>query len=311
MQNIFCLTCDDSAAGYIKAHHSPSASRPQIVSLPLRLIRTPLASTAVKLDEAHVLSRLDAADRVEIYVDPDPNSQLLMALLLTRVYAAGLDGHKIHLRHGPLRWGVVDAGTPPDTVALPVEVDDAHLAAASAIWSAYAAPSPEAWFRLSPEILAHFPVMQRTWDALLNDLPQAYTGLGACEHLILESIEAGQCRVGDIAGVFAQSPLPLIALPQIAALLSSLASGAAPLIEGLSGRLCEDDFSDDADAWDAFRDSQPGLTALGRSVLAGETDIVEVHGINRWWGGTQLKGHTCWRWDNRSRILIPPARRGV
>jgi len=311
MQNLLCLTCDDAAAGYLKAHHSRSTSQPQIVSLPLRLIRTPLASKGAKLDEACVLSRLDAADRAEIYVDPDPNSQLLMALLLTRANAAGLDGRKIHLRHGPLRWGHVDAGTPPDTVALSVEADGEHMAAASAIWSAYAAPSPEAWFRLSPEILADFPVMHQAWDALLNDLPRADTGLGACEHLVLESIVAGPRRVGDIAGVFAQYPSPLIALPQIVALLSSLASGAAPLIEGLNGRLGEDDFADDADAWDAFRDSQLGLTALGRSVLAGETDIVEVRGINRWWGGTQLKGHTCWRWDNRSRILIPPARREV
>lgn len=311
MQNLFCLTCDDSAAGYIKAHHSPSASRPQIVSLPFRLIRNRLASEVAKLDQAHVLSRLDAADRVEIYVDPDPNSQLLMALLLTRVYAAGLDGHKIHLRHGPLRWGHVDASTPPDRIALPVGVEEAHLAAATAIWSAYASPTPEAWFSLSPEVLAHFPVMQRTWDALLNDLPRADTGLGACEHLVLESIVAGPRRVGDIAGVFAQSPLPLIALRQIVALLSSLASGAAPLIESLNGRLGEDDFADDADAWDAFRDSQLGLTALGRSLLAGESDMVDVRGIDRWWGGIQLKGHTCWRWDNKSRMLIPPARRDV
>ena len=134
MQNLLCLTSDNSAAGYLKAHHSRSTSQPQIVSLPLRLIRTPLASEAAKLDEACVLSRLDAADRAEIYVDPDPNSQLLMALLLTRAYAARLDGGKIHLRHGPLRWAHVDAGTPPDSVALPVEADGAHLAAATAIF---------------------------------------------------------------------------------------------------------------------------------------------------------------------------------
>lgn len=308
MQNLLCLTSDNSAAGYLKAHHSRSTSQPQIVSLPLRLIRTPLASEAAKLDEACVLSRLDAADRAEIYVDPDPNSQLLMALLLTRAYAARLDGGKIHLRHGPLRWAHVDAGTPPDSVALPVEADGAHMAAATAIWSAYAAPSPEAWLSLSPEDLAHFPAMHQAWDALLDDLPRADTCLGACEHLVLESIVARPRRVGDIARVFAQSPSPLIALAQTVALLSSLASGAAPLIEGLNGRLGEDDFADDVDALDAFRDSQLALTALGRSVLAGKTDIVKVRGINRWWGGTQLKGHTCWRWDNRSRMLIPPAR---
>lgn len=309
MQNLLCLTSDDSAAGYLKAHHSRSALRPEIVSLPLRLIRTPLASAVVKLDEARVLSRLDAADHSEIYVDPDPNSQLVMTMLLAKAHAAGLDGRKIHLRHGPLRWGGVDAGRPLDTVAFPVEVTKAHLATASAIWSAYAAPSPEAWLSLPSEILAHFPAMHRTWDALLNDLPRADTGLGACEHLILESIVAGPRPVGDIAGIFSQSPSPLIAFPQLVALLSSLASSPAPLVEGLNRRLGEADFADDAGAWDAFRDSQLGLTALGRSVLAGETNVAKVRGIDRWWGGTQLKGITCWRWDAGARMLIPPARR--
>ena len=309
MQNQLFLTCDDSTAGYLKAHHAGSASRPEIVSLPLRLIRTPLASEVMKLDEARVLSRLDASERCEIYVDPDPNSQLLMTLLLTRAHAAGLDCRKFHLLHGPMRWGHVDADTPPDTVASPVEVADAHMAAATAIWSAYSAPTPLAWLNLSHEVLAHFPGMHRTWEALLDDLPHPHTGLGACDHLVLESIGAGECRVGDILGVFAESPSPLIALPQIVALLSFLASGAAPLIEGLNGRLGKDDFGDDADAWDAFRDSHLRLTALGRSVLAGERDVVDVRGIDQWWGGTRLKGHTCWRWDDGARALIPPARR--
>jgi hypothetical protein len=104
------------------------------------------------------------------------------------------------------------------------------------------------------------------------------------------------------------SPSPLIALPQIVALLSSLASSTAPLIEDLNGRLGEGDLADDARAWDAFRDSHLALTALGASVLAGETDVVDVRGIDRWWGGTRLKGDTCWRWDDGARSLISPAR---
>ena len=309
MQNRLCLTCDDTAAGYLKAQNAGYTTRPEIVSLQLRLIRTPLASQVMKLDEARVLSRLGAADRCEIYVDPDPNSQLLMTLLLAKAHAAGLDCRKIHLRHGPLRWGHVDASTPPDTVALPVKVADTHMAAATAIWSAYSAPTPEDWLNLSHEVLTRFPGMHRTREALLDDLPRHDTGLGACERLVLESVGAGHCRVGDIVGVFAQSPSQLIALPQIVALLSSLASGAAPLIEGLNGRLGEDNFADDADAWDAFRDSQLRLTALGRIALGGEADVVEVRGIDRWWGGTQLKGNTCWRWDDGARVLIPPAPR--
>lgn len=324
MQTRLCLTCDDTAAGYLKACHATSSPRPEIVPLSARLIRAPVASAqpkpglppgggkpslppAVEPDIAGVLSRLGEVERCELYIDPDSNSQLLMTLLLTRALTAGVDHRRLFLVHAPARWGQVDANTPPERVALPMQVEERHLRAAASFWSAYCAPTPEAWLGLRQRDMALFPFLENARDALLDDLPRRDTGLGACERLALTTIGIEGATVNELFGAFYREPARLIDLPQIVSLLSSLASGAAPLIDGLEGRLGADDFFEDADAWDRFRDSHLRLTDVGHKILAGELDFVEAHGIDRWWGGTRLTGHKCWRWDHRTRSLTHPA----
>ncbi|MCJ7995422.1 hypothetical protein J5N58_14645 [Rhizobium cremeum] len=324
MQTRLCLTCDDTAAGYLKAVHATSSPRPEIVPLPARLIRAPIASAqpkhglppgggktslppAVEPDIAGVFSRLGEVERCEFYIDPDPNSQLLMTLLLTRALAAGIDHRRLFLVHASARWGQVDASTLPERVASPTQVEERHLSAAASFWSAYCAPTPEAWLGLRHQDMALFPFLENARDALLDDLPRRDTGLGACERLALETIGIEGAKVNELFGAFYREPARLIDLPQIVSLLSSLASGAAPLIDGLEGRLGADDFFEDADAWDRFRESRVRLTDVGHKILAGELDFVETHGIDRWWGGTRLTGRKCWRWDHRTRSLAHPA----
>ena len=34
--------------------------------------------------------------------------------------------------------------------------------------------------------------------------------------------------------------------------------------------------------------------------------MIAVNGIDRWWAGTHLTGHDCWRWDSIARHIVPP-----
>ncbi|WP_276122388.1 hypothetical protein [Pararhizobium qamdonense] len=336
MRSVLFLTCDDSAAGYLKARYRTHAPRPEIVPLLARLIRAPITGLGVRFgpinglsrDEngksqgdrhllhpdvdlgiADLLLRWGDAERVEFYVDPDPNSQLLMTLLLTQALSAGVDHRKIFLMHGPVPWGQVDALKPPTEMASPRQVEESHLELAASVWTAYCAPTPESWFTLLRQNVDLFPFLQAAMDALLDDLPRPESGLGACEHLALTTIGASGSTVGEVVGAFYQDPVRrLIDLSQIVPLLGSLADGATPLIEGLQGRLRAEDYHEDADAWDAFRGSHLRLTHVGSRILAGELDFIEAHGIDRWWGGTRLEASICWRWDRETRTLAHPIR---
>jgi hypothetical protein len=46
------------------------------------------------------------------------------------------------------------------------------------------------------------------------------------------------------------------------------------------------------------------LTALGREVLAGNRDFVELNGIDLWLGGVHMgDGGAVWRWDEHTKQL--------
>lgn len=221
------------------------------------------------------------ADQVELYIDPDPNSQLLMVYLLSRALAVDGGHTKLLIFQGITPWGQQPPTRQTSSVVTPISVENQHLTAAAAIWSAYSASTPNAWLGLSLDELTHFPFMTQTREALLDDLPSAETGLGSSERLILKTVADEGCTVGEVARAFASDPLHLLSLPLVVDLITILASDGSPLIAGLSGRLRATDFFDDVDAWDTFVENHLRLTADGHKIIAGELDFVETHGVNR------------------------------
>ncbi|MNI97171.1 hypothetical protein D3C73_1557650 [compost metagenome] len=54
-----------------------------------------------------------------------------------------------------------------------------------------------------------------------------------------------------------------------------------------------------------FLHSKLSITALGRQILDETADRIAVQGIDMWYGGLHLEGHTVpWRWDRSSRIPV-------
>jgi len=48
------------------------------------------------------------------------------------------------------------------------------------------------------------------------------------------------------------------------------------------------------------------LTGAGERVLRGESDRVELLGLDRWLGGTHLTADNAWRWDSHGLRLVAP-----
>ena len=88
-------------------------------------------------------------------------------------------------------------------------------------------------------------------------------------------------------------------------LLDDLACCDVPLIAGLAPAPIGE-----ADA-ERFHDAELELTMAGEAVLAGEEDHVELSGLDRWWAGTHLTGHSVWRWDRDAASLVPPGASGA
>ena len=55
----------------------------------------------------------------------------------------------------------------------------------------------------------------------------------------------------------------------------------------------------------SFRNSEIALTSIGREVLRGDRDWIELGGSDRWLGGVHLDGGSArWRWDSSARRIV-------
>jgi hypothetical protein len=137
-------------------------------------------------------------EKVELWVDPEPNAQLMLIWLLD------------YLRHHPKtasKLTLVQADLPignhaPEELArwrLPsVKIQSEHLEAASKAWLAYRQPTPHAWSNLLHEDLDLLPQLRQSVLELLEELPMPATGLGATEMRILKLISLDVAGPSDV-----------------------------------------------------------------------------------------------------------------
>ncbi|TFV39537.1 hypothetical protein E4K66_12490 [Bradyrhizobium frederickii] len=237
-------------------------------------------------------------DSIEIWVDPRPNDQLVLVWLLdllrpykeitTKLSLVHTDDHVAHYA--------------PESVAkwqLPAfKVTENHLVLASRAWQAYRAETPKPCFDLLMTDLAILPRLRPALIALLEELPDSVTGLGASEMDILDFVNDGRTdprRVTEawwMRDVFDENDAR-------DALLELGAHSAPPVLLG-------DPAFDNDDRYFGRSEWKVTLTELGRSIFAREDDMWRHNRICRWWGGTELTNEKLWRWDRESRLLIEP-----
>jgi len=190
----------------------------------------------------------------------------------------------------------------PESVAkwkLPAfKVADNHLVTASRAWRAYRAETPKPCFDLLMTDLTILPRLRPALIALLEELPDSVTGLGASEMDILDFVNDGHTdprRVTEawwMRDVFDEKDAQ-------DALLELGAHSTPPVLLG-------DPAFDNEARYFGKSEWKVTLTELGRSIFAREDDMWRHNRIYRWWGGTELTNERLWRWDRESRSLVEP-----
>lgn len=240
-------------------------------------------------------------DSIELWVDPQPNDQLVLVWLLNLLRPYKEITTKLSLVY----TDDVIAKYRAESLAkwkLPViKVTDNHMALASRAWNAWRAPTPEPCFDLWVKDLTILPRLRSALVALFEELPDVSTGLGAGEMAMLGYIEDG-CTDPQVARMAARHQ-EVFDECEAGELLDDLAQCPAPLIFGLGETPFE---KDEVARYHRYRKSQVALTELGRAVMAGEEDFTRHNPIHRWWGGTLLTNERLWRWDRESRLLVAP-----
>jgi hypothetical protein len=237
-------------------------------------------------------------DSIEVWVDPQPNDQLVLVWLLDLLRPYKEITTKLSLVH----TDDIVANYAPESVAkwkLPAfKVTENHLVTANRAWPAYLADTPQPCFDLLMTDLMILPRLRSALIAMLEELPDSITGLGASEMDLLEFVNDGQT---DPRRVEEARWLRNVLEEHEArdALLELGEHSVAPILLG-------DPSFDNEDRYFGRSEWKVTLTELGRSLFAREDDMWRHNPIKRWWGGTELTNERLWRWDRESRLLVAP-----
>lgn len=237
-------------------------------------------------------------DSIEIWVDPLPNDQLVLIWLLDllRPYK------EITTRLSLVHTDDEVANYAPESVKKwklpPFKVTDNHLVAASRAWRAYRADTPELCFDLLMTDLTILPRLRLALVAVLEELPDSVTGLGATEMDFLYSVNNGNTDPRRVSE--ARWGRDVLDGGDAKMALMELAEHSVPPV------LLGDPAFDNEDRYFGRSEWKVTLTELGRSLVAREDDMWRHNPIKRWWGGTLLTNERLWRWDCEARSLVAP-----
>lgn len=254
-----------------------------------------------------LIDLLSECDSAELWMGPEPNAQLLLLWLLDHCGVEKAVFSKLAIRRLDLAVGDVApeqlARMNPPMVRLMQD----HLELAARAWRAYRAPTPLAWNDLLDTDLRLLPQLEPCVVALLEELPNVSSGLGATETRILQLIAPGEVQPFDVfPGHQKPNERRVFDYWEVGALLDELARGPVPAVSGLEDGPFTLTMHDDALRHTRYKQSRLSLTDLGKAVLAGDQDFRRHNPLRRWWGGTLLTHERPWRWDGESRLLIAP-----
>lgn len=250
-----------------------------------------------------IKSLFNSFDKVELWFDPDAESQLALMLLLSYLRDEPPISDKVSLVHLDCR--LADLRPEMAAALLPHSepVTDVHLETASRIWRAWKKPDPEDFSRLLYEDLSSFLAMKRIAPQILGELPGLKSGLNASETIMLELIADGGATTRNVLSRYLQELWPgTYDGTDAVQLLVGLGHAAEPAIVGLpltkGQAYSQDELTAVVSTYSPLR-----LTELGQRLLDGSTDLAKAGPAVQWWGGTRLTSERQWRWDAASRKL--------
>jgi hypothetical protein len=174
-----------------------------------------------------------------------------------------------------------------------VPVTEAQFHLAKEAWSAFTSPDPSALERVLHADSSALPFLAVALGRFLEQFPSVDGGLSRTERQALSILRERGPMPAMRLFVAVQRLEEQIFMGDVSfyGVMTELSAGPHPLIQSAETRV--------------GGATLLMITEVGRSVLEGRADWIELNGIDRWFGGAHLKGREAeWRWDRAARRLI-------
>ena len=250
------------------------------------------------------LAHFEAFETVTLWFEHDLYDQLQLVQILDWFFGTPGRGAGLRLVQADDFLGTQSVEQLVDLAKSGAPVNEAQLALASKVWSAFRQPDPKAFAGLLSDDLAALPYLEQAVRRMLQELPDANTGLARTQHQILVAINDGVNTPRDLFGaVERMEEAAFMGDWSFWTWLDGLASEPGRLIEGLNRRF-EPEMGHDE--FMTYLQSNIALTPLGFQVLGGGADYAGPARIDRWMGGTHITNDALWRWNDRESVLVAP-----
>lgn len=152
-------------------------------------------------------------------------------------------------------------------------------------WIRFTSSSTGELFAAANEETIGLPYLRAALRRLCEEYPSARDGLSRSQRQALHSVVQGPAGADELfARSQAREEASFLGNRAFVAMLSEMRSSDGALLEG--------------------DDKTIGLTALGRRVVAGDTDWLADHRIDRWIGGVHLEPGNLPRWDDEAACFV-------
>jgi hypothetical protein len=242
-------------------------------------VEAALAAEMERRDEVFA-EAMTVGRHVVVWLEHDLLDQLQLAHILATIVALGhgwgnvelivvdeFEGHPGFRGLGELQPRELEALWPR---RVPLRPEAAELGARA--WAAAAAPDPTALAALLDTDTSALPLLAPALRRWLEELPDTAVGLALSERQILELLADSPRTRHEL--FFEHMERETVLFNGDAWFFDRIA-GLGSLVETAGDRV--------------------RITDLGRRVLAGELDRVDVAGLDRWLGGTHLTPSNVWR----------------
>jgi hypothetical protein len=244
---------------------------------------------------------------IEFWVDPDPNSQLILVQFIDWVGQRNLTIDKLKLVHAESGLGERKQDDRRSLNPRLVQCETCHLNAARLTWAAFRHATPELWAQLLSDDLSALPFLRSTVLRMLEELPAEDTGLGASELRILTLVANGEVEADSIFRAFGSDKMAaMLNYWEVGKVIDLLSGAPTAAIVGLEDGPFDAELHDDEHRYKRYMRSRLSLSPFGQALVERREDFGRHGRIDRWWGGAKLTNENCWRWRSAEQVLLKP-----
>lgn len=252
-----------------------------------------------------VLAESLGQDEVILWFEHDLYDQLQLLQILDWFAHQELDRTKLTIICGAEYLGPSTVERLRERYPERQTVSQAQLELARAAWASFRSSDPIQLTDLLQQESSALPFLASALRRHLQQFPSQKNGLSRSENQALEVIASGATTLGQ---VYRQShhdreEAVFLGDDTFAVYVERLSAGRKPLVLWEDGQIIRAPRG--RSRAPEFWESNVMLTPLGRAVLEGAADQVELNGIDRWLGGVHLSGTEArYRWDEGAQRLV-------